>query len=33
VIVADVTSVKQKEEVCIKEHKYNLTQDLLEKSK
>jgi hypothetical protein len=30
VIVTDVTSVKQ---ICIKEHKYSLTQSLLEKSK
>jgi hypothetical protein len=35
VIVANVTLAKQADllEVCIMEHKYNLTQDLLEKSK
>jgi hypothetical protein len=33
VIVADVTCVKQSFKVCIKDHKYNLMQGLLEKSK
>jgi hypothetical protein len=32
-IVADVTETSRPLEVCIKEHKYNLTQGLLEKSK
>jgi hypothetical protein len=33
VIVADIGETSMPLEVCIKEHKYNLTQGLLEKSK